>query len=146
MNEQSFEETAGRICDQDDRYDMEAYFFIRDALGHATKKFNRAPPNRHVTGAELSEGVRDYAIREFGPIANLVLTEWGLYTPGDFGEIVYSLIAEGVFGKTESDRREDFNDVFDFHDAFVKPFEPGNDAPEAPPARRGRGKKEQPEA
>ena len=37
MNEQSFEETVARICDKDDRYDMEAYFFIRDALGHGTE-------------------------------------------------------------------------------------------------------------
>ncbi|MGI5868028.1 MAG: Minf_1886 family protein [Kiritimatiellia bacterium] len=141
MNEQSFEETVARICDTDDRYDMEAYFFIREALDHAARKFNREPPNRHVTGAELSEGVREYALNEFGPLAYLVLTEWGLHTTGDFGEIVYNLIAEGVFGKSETDRREDFNDVYNFHDAFVEPFEPTLNSPDDDGQRKPRREK-----
>lgn len=125
MNDQSFEETAARLCDKDSRYDMEAYYFIRDALGYATRKFNRTSANKHVTGAELSDAVREFAIREFGPLAYLVLTEWGLNKTSDFGEIVYSLINEGVLGKSESDRKEDFTGIFDFTDAFIKPFEPG---------------------
>lgn len=124
MNEQSFEETVARICEKDLSYDMEAYYFIRDALGYATKKFNRTSTNRHVSGQELCEAIREFAIREFGPITHLVLTEWGLTETADFGEIVYSLINEGVFGKTENDSKEDFADVFDFEIAFRDPFEP----------------------
>lgn len=124
MNEQSFEETAARICEKDLSYDMEAFYFIRDALSYATKKYNRTSANRHVTGQELCEAIREFAISEFGPISYLVLTEWGLTETADFGEIVYSLINEGVFGKTENDRKEDFTDVFDFEEAFLEPFEP----------------------
>ena len=131
MNEQSFEETVARICEKDLSYDMEAYFFMRDALAYATKKHKRTPENRHVTGQELSEAIREFAISEFGPITHLVLTEWGLSETADFGEIVYSLINEGVFGKTEGDRKEDFADVFDFEEAFLQPFEP--DMPGLPP-------------
>jgi uncharacterized repeat protein (TIGR04138 family) len=29
-----------------------------------------------------------------------------------------------VFSKTDSDRREDFADLYDFDEAFVKPFVP----------------------
>lgn len=124
MNDQSFEETTARICDKDSRYDMEAYYFMRDALGYATKKYERTGPNRHVSGVELSEAIREHAIREFGPITFLVLTDWGLYKTSDFGEIVYNLINEGVFGKSESDRKEDFNNVFEFDKAFLDPYEP----------------------
>ncbi len=124
MNDQSFEETAARICEKDFRYDMEAYYFIRDALGYATKKYSRTAANRHVTGVELSEAIREFAIQEYGPISHLVLTEWGLTKTDDFGEIVYSLINEGVFGKTEEDRKDDFKDVFEFKNAFLDPFEP----------------------
>ena len=38
--------------------------------------------------------------------------------------MVYALIAEGVFGKNAGDRQSDFDDVFDFEDAFAKPWEP----------------------
>ena len=124
MNDQSFEETAGRICEKDFRYDMEAYYFLRDALGYATKKYSRTGTNRHVTGVELSEAIREFAIQEYGPLSHLVLTEWGLTKTDDFGEIVYSLINEGVFGKTEEDRKDDFKDVFEFKTAFLDPFEP----------------------
>ena len=131
MNDQSFEETAARICEKDLGYDIEAYYFIRDALTYATKKFKRAADNQHVTGQELCEAIREFAISEFGPITHLVLTEWGLSETADFGEIVYSLINEGVFGKTEHDQKEDFADVFDFEEAFLQPFEP--DMPGLPP-------------
>ena len=141
MNEQSFEETTARICDKDPRYDMEAYYFMRDALGYATKKYERTGPNRHVTGVELSEAIREYAIREFGPITFLVLTDWGLFKTSDFGEIVYNLINEGVFGKSESDRKSDFDNVFDFEKAFLEPFEPYLDKAETRPSKAPSKKK-----
>jgi uncharacterized repeat protein (TIGR04138 family) len=59
-----------------------------------------------------------------------VLEAWGVRRCRDFGEIVFNLIEYNVFSKTESDRREDFSDIYDFEDAFVKPFQP---------ARRPRG-------
>jgi uncharacterized repeat protein (TIGR04138 family) len=42
--------------------------------------------------------------------------------------MVFSLIDTGIFGKSETDQREDFNDIFDFNEAFVQPFrcDPGN--------------------
>lgn len=124
MNEQSFEETAAGICEKDLSYDLEAYYFIRDALAYATKKHKRTSKNRHVSGQELCEAIREFAIDEFGPITHLVLTEWGLSETADFGEVVYNLINEGVFGKTEDDSKEDFADVYDFEEAFLAPFEP----------------------
>ncbi len=124
MNDQSFEETVARLCEFDYAYDMEAYYFVRDALDYASSKLRAESTSRHVTGAELSEMAREYALQEFGPLSLLVLNEWGLYETSDFGEIVYKLINEGVFGKTETDQKEHFKDVYDFTDAFAKPFEP----------------------
>ena len=46
--------------------------------------------------------------------------------------IVFNLIEYNVFSKTDSDRREDFADIYDFDEAFVKPFAPAR-------PRRGRG-------
>jgi uncharacterized repeat protein (TIGR04138 family) len=98
-------------------------------LDHTVKELRkkdsaRAEKSRHVTGPELLEGLRAYALDQFGPLAKMVLNAWGVRRCRDFGDIVFNLIEYNVFSKTENDRREDFSDIFDFDDAFVKPFQP----------------------
>jgi uncharacterized repeat protein (TIGR04138 family) len=44
--------------------------------------------------------------------------------------MVFNLIDAGIFGKTEEDSLEDFKSVYDFDDAFVKPFAPARKEPE----------------
>ena len=56
--------------------------------------------------------------------ADTVLDEWGILSCSDIGEMVFNLIEVGVFGKTAHDRKEDFMDVYDFDEAFRKPFLP----------------------
>jgi uncharacterized repeat protein (TIGR04138 family) len=56
-------------------------------------------------------------------MAKTVLNSWGVNSTGDFGEIVYNLIAIKEMRKSEADRREDFDDVYDFEEAFVRQFE-----------------------
>lgn len=79
---------------------------------------------RHVTGQQLCEAIRQYAIQQYGMLAKNVLNEWGVRNTGDFGEIVFSLIEIGQMKKTESDRREDFENVFDFDDGLQDAFLP----------------------
>jgi uncharacterized repeat protein (TIGR04138 family) len=79
---------------------------------------------RHVAGPELLEGVRQYALKEFGPMVLTVFTYWGIGNTEDFGHMVFNLIAVGIFGKTEEDSIEDFRNVFDFKETFVAPFRP----------------------
>jgi uncharacterized repeat protein (TIGR04138 family) len=71
-------------------------------------------PPRHLTGRELCEAIRRYALDQFGFMAKTVLNNWGVHTTGDFGNIVFNLIEIGEMSKTKDDRREDFDDVFDF--------------------------------
>ena len=127
MNDQSFEDAISRICEKNADYDAEAYYFLREGLARTAEKLGREPgskPGRHVSGKELCEGLRDYALEEFGPLALLVLTQWGVYATADFGHMVYALIGEGVFGKNGEDKPADFEDVYDFEEAFAKPYEP----------------------
>ena len=84
----------------------------------------RARVSRHVTGRELAEGLRDYALEQFGPLAKTVLNAWGVSETIHFGDIVYNLIDYNIFSKTDSDRREDFADIYDFETAFERPFRP----------------------
>ena len=50
--------------------------------------------------------------------------------------MVFNLIGAGIFGKTEQDSIEDFKAVYDFCDAFEKPFLPAGSPPSnsMPPA------------
>lgn len=78
---------------------------------------------RHLTGQILCQAIRQYASQQYGLLAKVVLNSWGIHTTGDFGEIVYNLIGIGMMRKSRSDRREDFDDQYDFDEAFVKNFD-----------------------
>lgn len=129
MQDLEFTEIVGLICKEDSRFDRKAYNFVRQALDHTVKEIKRKSPERtgksqHVSGAELLEGIRAFALEQYGPMTMTVLTNWGIRRCPDFGDIVFNLIEYNVFSKTESDRREDFADIYSFEEAFVKPFEP----------------------
>jgi len=129
MQDLEFSEIVGLICKEDTRFDRKAYGFLRSALDHTVKEMKRKHPERsgksqHVTGAELLEGIRGYALDQFGPMTKTVLTTWGIRRCTDFGDIVFNLIEYNVLSKTENDRREDFSNIYDFEEAFVKPFQP----------------------
>lgn len=129
MQSPDFAEIVTLICKEDPRFDRKAYDFVRAGLDHTVKELrkkdaSRAERSRHVTGPELLDGLRVYALDQFGPLAKTVLNTWRVKRCRDFGDIVFNLIEYNVFSKTESDRPEDFSDIFSFDDAFVKPFQP----------------------
>jgi uncharacterized repeat protein (TIGR04138 family) len=126
MQKIGFTEALDSIVASDPRYQREAYIFLRDALDFTTKqqKKLKGAAIRHVAGPELLEGVRQYALKEFGPMALSVLSHWGVNRCEDIGHMVFNLIGAGIFGKTDEDSMDDFKAVYDFRDAFVKPFQP----------------------
>ena len=77
---------------------------------------------RHVSGQDLCQALRQLAHEQYGLMAKLVLASWGIRSTSDFGEIVYNLIKIGEMSKSDGDRREDFDDVYDFDQAFVREF------------------------
>ena len=126
MQKIGFAEALESVVGSDPRYQREGYIFLRDALDFTTKqqKKTKGVSVRHVTGPELLDGVRQYALKEFGPMVMTVFDSWGIRSCEDIGHMVFNLIGAGVFGKTEQDSIEDFKDVYDFKEAFVKPFAP----------------------
>ena len=129
------------LLQEDRRYKPEAYIFIFEALNYAqnvlgmgdTKSSELLSPakpadesdetvERHVTGQELCEAIRLYALHQYGYMAKIVLNSWGLHNTGDFGEVVFNLIRIGKMKKTPSDTRVDFNDLYDFNTAFRDDF------------------------
>ncbi len=128
MQDEAFLKVVEVIRARDPRYAIDAYFFVRAALDFTSKRLNKPTdpndPRRHVTGRELLEGLRAFALQEFGPMAFTVLNAWGIHRTEDVGEIVFNLVENGVLGKTDQDRREDFANGYDFREAFEKPFLP----------------------
>ena len=121
---------------RDRRYHRDAYFFVFEALRYAQEQLGLGRPTpadvedvedqeqRHVSGQQLCEAIRRYAVQQYGLMAKSVLNEWGVRTTGDFGEIVFNLIDIGQMKKTDNDRREDFENVFDFDDGLRDAFQP----------------------
>jgi uncharacterized repeat protein (TIGR04138 family) len=138
MHDPEFADIVAQICKEDGRFDRKAYEFVKQGLDHTVKELRRrevAQPesSRHVSGPELVNGLRGYALDQFGPLTKTVLDVWGVRRCRDFGEIVFNLIDYKVLSKTENDRREDFDDVYDFEEAFVRPFVPRRRRADPPP-------------
>ncbi|MGA2030615.1 MAG: Minf_1886 family protein [Thermoguttaceae bacterium] len=128
-----------KLLQTDRRYPLEAYVFVFEALSYAQnvlglgtevvgehaeagEEEGQEVRQRHVTGQELCEAIRRFALEQYGYMAQTVLNNWGIHATGDFGEIVFNLIAIGQMRKTPSDCRQDFDDVYDFHSAFRQEF------------------------
>ena len=111
---------------RDPRYAYEAYEFVFLALEHTQKLLGRLPPpddpreteERHVSGPQLLEGIRDFALQEFGLMARTVFRLWGINRTDDFGELVFNLVEAGLMSKTNQDERRDFHDVYDLDRAL----------------------------
>jgi uncharacterized repeat protein (TIGR04138 family) len=132
-----------RLLREDRRYRLEAYAFVFEALTYAHDVLGMGadqpsepvtdPPGssgggkkrraeRHLSGQQLCEAIRLYALEQFGYMAKCVLNNWGVHTTGDFGEIVFNLIRIRQMKKTKDDRREDFDDVFDFETGLKQSY------------------------
>jgi len=131
-----------KLLAEDRRYKIEAYQFVgagleyaQDVLGlgrpgktrkrrgaAAKRGEGPAPPVRHVSGQELCWALKQLAHRQYGFMARLVLASWGIHSTSDFGAIVYNLIRIGKMAQSEHDRREDFDNVFDFEQALVRDY------------------------
>ncbi len=126
MQEVSFEEAIELVRAKDPRFEGDAYVFVREALDHTQRTIGKDSRGRirHVTGQELLQGIRDYALSQFGPMTQTVLEEWGIRNCQDFGDIVFNMVDIGLLAKTEKDSRADFAGGYDFTQAFRDPFLP----------------------
>jgi uncharacterized repeat protein (TIGR04138 family) len=49
---------------------------------------------------------------------------WRIEKTADFGDIVFNMVEEGLMGKTDADSRDDFDNIYDFDEAFPLLFSP----------------------
>lgn len=128
MQRRGFDEAVDLAVSKDSRYDRDAYTFLRESLEFTLKASSSrsGSDDRHVSGQELMNGFRDFALQEFGPMAVTVFDEWGIRSTKDIGAMVFNLVDVGAFGKTDEDKEEDFHAGYDFHNTFEKPFLPSS--------------------
>ncbi len=125
-----------QLVKSDPRFKLDAYIFVRDGLAYAQEVLDtnrdqgedrpdveEEQVDRHLTGRQLCEALRLYALDQYGYMAMTVLNNWGLETTGHFGDVVYNMIEHELMKKSESDRREDFDDVYDFKEALQQQFD-----------------------
>ncbi len=115
------EEQIQEVRTKDPRYRREAYFFLLEALDYTIDSLGRYDldgEERHVEPREYLEGIREYAVLRFGPLAGLVLKKWGIRSTADMGEIVFNMVDCGLLHARPGDRKEDFEEVYDLEEAF----------------------------
>ncbi len=113
---------------KDSRYSLQAYYFVFEALDFTVNKLGKNPGSsketeRHVTGQQLLEGIKEFAVEQFGYMARPALEIWGIKRCEDFGEIVFNLVEGGLMGKTNTDTKDDFKGCYDFKTAFDESFQ-----------------------
>ncbi|MFO0794739.1 MAG: Minf_1886 family protein [Candidatus Brocadiaceae bacterium] len=115
------------IIKKDSRYSPEAYQFMFEALDYTIHMLGKSRHKtsdieRHVTGRQLLEGIRQLAIKNFGYMALTLFEQMGIKQDEDFGNIVFNLVESGLMGKTENDSREDFKNIYDLKKVFDEDF------------------------
>jgi uncharacterized repeat protein (TIGR04138 family) len=110
------------------RYHPTAYQFVWQALQYTQKRLQRAVPegpddeDAHITGPELLEGIRLFALEQFGLLTITVFRHWGVRSTEDFGRIVFEMVERGDMRKTDRDRLSDFFEVYDFEEVFDRTY------------------------
>ncbi len=104
------------ILAKDDRYDGRAYALLMDVVCYLGKE------RRHITAEEIMDEFRETALDQFGPLAYRVLTEWGLKSCEDIGEMMFNLAEFHRVGREDGDTPESFVGGYDFEEAFLGPY------------------------
>lgn len=126
----TFENALGRILERESRFSADAYSFVREGVSFA---ISLKEVEGHIGGKHLCEGLRELANRQFGPMAHHVLEAWGVHETIDFGCIVFELSREKMLRVSETDKIEDFQNVYDFESAFLTPYSCTDPVPQTPP-------------
>jgi uncharacterized repeat protein (TIGR04138 family) len=132
------EKPLQQIVDELGAYPIEAFRFVEEGLTYTVaqrdtrreaQREKQQPEqqtakqeSRHLSGQELCEGLREFALKQWGLMSRAVLQRWNVTCTFDFGRIVFALIDAGRMQKTDEDSIEDFRNVYDFKSAFEREY------------------------
>ncbi|MCK5844271.1 MAG: hypothetical protein KAG97_06150 [Victivallales bacterium] len=124
MEQKNATKIIDRIVESDPRYSLEAYVFIGEAVNRTIRQMVEDGGKRHITGGELLEGIRTFAIDEFGPMSEFVLRDWGLRETIDIGNVVFNMVENQLLNSSDNDSINDFKGVFERGEELSAPFNP----------------------
>jgi uncharacterized repeat protein (TIGR04138 family) len=117
-----------RLAAGEGQYPVDAYEFLQRGLAFTVSRIHgqtrdaqgnlAAEPRHHVSGRELCEGLRDFALLQWGLMARAVLERWNIHGTIDFGRIVFILVRHRFMLTSKDDTLADFDSVYDFAKAF----------------------------
>jgi uncharacterized repeat protein (TIGR04138 family) len=108
-----------RLQERNPRFHARSFEFVMQALQRVIQSLDEP---RHISGRELTDGVRELAIGQYGLLAKAVLEHWGIHETEDVGRVVFAMVEHGLLVKEEEDRPEDFADLFDFEEEFERNY------------------------
>lgn len=119
------------LARSDDLYAFEAYEFLCHALSYTQEGVpalpdgdnDDNPPIKHVTVDQLLEGVRKFALDQFGLMTPSVFRQWGVKSTADLGVMVHRMIDAGLWHKAADDEIDSFETGYDFDEGFVRDYE-----------------------
>jgi uncharacterized repeat protein (TIGR04138 family) len=119
---QAVAKTLEQVVEEVDCYPLDAFVFVQQGLSYTVQRIhgNITEPkaHHHISGQQLCEGLRDFALMKWGLLARTVLRRWNVNSTLDFGRMVFAMVDNGFMSKTDQDTIEDFRAVFDFRVAF----------------------------
>src|SRR5262245_55512432 len=114
--------TLEDLVEEIDCYPLDAFLFVQQGLSYTVEKIhgNITEPNasHHISGQQLCQGMREFALLKWGLLARTVLRRWNVNSTLDFGRMVFAMVDNGFMSKTDQDTLEDFRGVYDFRTAF----------------------------
>lgn len=120
MTELQFaDEILDQLQERNPRFHARSYEFVLHALHSVIRTLDEP---RHITGHELTNGVRELALGRYGPLAKTVLEHWGIHETEDVGRVVFAMVEQGILVKEDEDDQQDFTDLFDFEEAFEREY------------------------
>jgi uncharacterized repeat protein (TIGR04138 family) len=114
------DDLMSRIRARGGQYHERAYLFV---LGTIEFLQTRLEVRRHVNGPELAWACRDFARQQFGLLAPVVLSHWGIARTEDIGRIVFTLVEVGLLVTQPGDSEADFGGVYQFAEVFGESYE-----------------------
>ncbi len=105
------------VTAKDPRYNGRAYALLCDVIHYLTQG------GHHVSGEQVLDEFKERTLDQYGPLSYTVLTEWGVSSTEDIGEMMFNLVDCGRLARDEGDTRETFVGGYDFKETFLGPYQ-----------------------
>ena len=110
------------FCLKTKKYHPDAYYLVQHAVSVSSKYIPKQSEVQHISGQNLLIVIKKVLLDLYGPLAIDVLDKWNVHRTEDFGQIVFDLVGMKLLGVSENDSIHDFDNGYDFIEAFVLPF------------------------